>query len=96
MAKNFNNFRLSGKVSAALRHLSDADSAGILPTSKETINLLKEKHPVGAPKYDNLLLHGPAELYEEYVYEEIKGALKYKIAWEIKGVAGPSNLDVNG
>ena len=50
MAKKVNNFRLSGKVNAALRLLSDADSAGILRTSKETINLLKEKHPVGAPK----------------------------------------------
>ena len=49
---------LSGKVNAALRLLSDTESAGILPTTKKTINLLKEKHPVGAPKYHDLLLHG--------------------------------------
>ena len=40
--------------------------------------------------------HGPEELYEEYAYEEINGALIYKIACEIKGAAGPLNLDVNG
>ena len=62
--KKVNRFMLSGKVNAALRLLSVAESAGILPTSKRTIDLLKEKHRVGASKYDNLLLHGPEELYE--------------------------------
>ena len=57
MAKKINNFMLSGKVNAALRLLSDTESAGKLQTSKQTINLLKEKHPVDAPKYDKLLLH---------------------------------------
>ena len=57
MATMFNNFMLSGKVNAALRPLSDTENAGILPTSKQTIDLLKEKHPVGAPKYDDLLPH---------------------------------------
>ena len=42
---------LSGKVNAALRLLSDIGSAGILPTSKQTIDLLKEKHSVGAPNH---------------------------------------------
>ena len=37
---------LSGKVNAAFRLPSDTESAGILPTSKKTIDLLKEKHPV--------------------------------------------------
>ena len=59
------------------------------------LTLIKEKHPVGAPKYDHLLLHGREESYEEYAYEEINGALIYKIAREIKVAAGPSNLDAN-
>ena len=70
---------LSGKVNTALRLFSDTDSAGILPTTKQTIDLLKEKHPVGAPKYDDLLLHGPEELYEEYANEEINGDLYVKL-----------------
>ena len=96
MAKKFNNFRLSGKVNTAFRLLSDTDSAAILPTTQQTIDLLKEKHPAGAPKYDHLLLHGLEQSYEEYAYEEINGALIYKIAREIKVAAGPSNLDANG
>ena len=57
MAKIFNNFMLSGKVNAALRFFSDTESAGILPTSKQTIDLLKEKHHAGAPKYNDLLYY---------------------------------------
>ena len=95
MAKNFNNFMLSEKVNAALRLLSETKSAGILPNSKRTVDPLKEKHPVGAPKCNDLLRHGPEELYEEYAYKEINGALIYKIAHEIKGAACPSNLEAN-
>ena len=95
MAKKFNNFMLSGKVNAAFRPLSDTEGAGILPTSKQTTDLLKEKHPVGSPKYDDLLLHGPDKLYEECTYKEINAALTYKIACKIKGAAVPSNLDAN-
>ena len=58
-------------------------------------DLFNDKHPVGASKYDDLLIHGPEELYEEYAYEEINGALIYKVAREIKGAAGPSNLGAN-
>ena len=96
MAKKFNNFMVSGKVNEALRLPSVTESAGILPTNKQTIDLLKENHLVGAPKYDDLLLHVPKELYEECAYEEINGVLIYKIACEIKGAAGRSNLDANG
>ena len=38
---------LAGKVIAALRLLSNPGSAGVLPTSKQIIDLLKEKHPEG-------------------------------------------------
>ena len=86
---------LSGKVNAALRLLSDTENAKI-PISKQTIDLLKEKHPVGASKYDDLLLHGLEKSYEEYAYEEINGTLIYKIARKIKGATGPSNLNANG
>ena len=41
MAKKFNNFMLSVKLNAALRLLSDTGSAGILPTTKKIIDLIK-------------------------------------------------------
>ena len=79
MVKIFNNFMLSGKVTVTLKLLSDTDSATILPTTKQTINLLKEKHPAGAPKCDDLLLPGREELYEERAYEEINSELYVKL-----------------
>ena len=75
---------LATKVSAALRLLSDTEDAGILSTSKQTIDLFKEKHPEGTSKYDNLLLHSREELYKECAYEEINGALTYKNVREVK------------
>lgn len=82
----------SGKINMPLRLLSDTENVGILSTSKQTIDHPKEKHLVGASRYDGLLLHGLEELYEEHAYEEINGAL----AREIKVAVGPSNLDENG
>ena len=84
---------LAGKVNATLRLLSETESARILPTSKQNIDLLEENHP---SKYDDLLLHSPEESYEKYAYGEINGALIYKIEREFMGAAGPSNLHTNG
>ena len=53
---------LSGKLNMSLRLLSDTEIVGILSTSKQTINHLKEKYLVGASRYDDLLLHGLEEL----------------------------------
>ena len=44
-ARNFANKMRHGKVSPALRALDDGQSGGVLPLNKETIDLLKEKHP---------------------------------------------------
>ena len=82
---------LSGKENAALRLLSDTDSTRILPASKQYIDLLKERHLLGAPRYDGLLLYNLKGLYEE-----INGSLIYKIAHGIKGATGQSNMHGNG
>ena len=49
-----------------LRRLSETESARILPTNKQAIDLLKEKHPERDSKYDDFLQHGPEELYGGY------------------------------
>ena len=61
---------LDGKVNAALRLPSETENVGILPTNKQTFDLLKEKHPEDASKFDDPLLD-TLDLYEEYAYEEI-------------------------
>ena len=74
---------LSSKVNSASRLLSETEGAGILPKNEKTFNLLKKKHPEGSSRYDNLLLSGPEELFDEYAFEEMNGALIYKIAREM-------------
>lgn len=62
IAKTFNNFMITGKVNTALRLLLEIVSPGILPINND---LLKEKHPDGAMKLEDLLLHGPEEFFGE-------------------------------
>ena len=95
-AKRFNDLMTSGKVKSALRLLSEVESAGILPLTDETLNLLHQKHPDGEEKYDDLLLNGPEQLIGDYAYEKIDGSLIRKLASQLKGAAGPSSLDADG
>lgn len=96
LAKKFNRLMLSGKTNAALRLLSDAECKGVLPINDENIKALQNKHPQAADKFDDLLLHGPEEYIGDYAYNSIDGAGIRKIACQIKGAAGPSNLDADG
>lgn len=73
IAKKFNDFMIAEKVNVALGRLSETESLGILQTNNETIDLLKEKHPNGAIKFVDLLLHGPEESFEECACEAIVG-----------------------
>ena len=96
IAKRFNNLMLAGKINAALRLLSDSDSCGILPLNDQTMNLLHSKHPQAEDQHVDLLLHGPEQAFGEYAYEILDGALINKVAREMKGASGPSNLDSDG
>ena len=96
MARKFNNFMLTGKINSALRLLSNSEPGGLLPLNKDNLVLLNTKHPAGEDKFNDLLLHGPELEYGDYAYDDIDGSLIRKTAREIKGAAGPSNLDADG
>ena len=67
---------ITGKVNAELRPLVEIVSPGILPTNND---LLKEKHPDGAMKFDDLLIHGAEEFFGECANEETGSTLSYRI-----------------
>ena len=50
---------LQGKVSAALKFLDVSSQNGILPSSPEVIDLLKEKHLSAEPIQRGTLIQGP-------------------------------------
>ena len=94
-ARNFANKMRHGKVAAALRALDDEQTGGVLPLNKETIDLLKEKHPEPSDS-DGLRLPGHRQTPNSVIYEMITGELVWKIALQTQGSSGPSGLDANG
>ena len=74
---------ITGKVNAVVRLLLVMVSPGMLPTNND---LLIEKHPDGAMKFDDLLLHGPEEFFgENKANEDTDSTLIRKITREISG-----------
>ena len=67
-AKKFNDFMITGKMNAALRLLLEIVSPRIIPINND---LLKEKHPDGAMKLDDLLLHGTEEFLGNTLMKEL-------------------------
>lgn len=54
---------ISGKVNAAVCFLSGTEAKGIHPINDGNKIIFKQKHPLGAEKFDDLLLQGPEEFY---------------------------------
>ena len=93
MIKAFRNHMLKGNVNGALRLLNQANNKGILPITEETIKLLHEKHPVGEPQHEEMLLSGPIKHVHPVIFDDINGDLVRRIAMKMKGAAGPSCFD---
>ena len=94
-ARNFANKMRHGKVSPALRALDDEQTGGVLPLNKETIDLLREKHPEPSD-LDGLRLQGHRHIPNSVIYEMITGELVWKKALQTHGSSGPSGLDAKG
>ena len=94
-ARKFANIMRQGKVSPAIRTLDDEQTGGVLPLNRETIELLKEKHPEPSD-HNGLRLLGPRQPPNSVIYEMITGELIWKIALQTHGSSGPSGLDARG
>ena len=84
-----------GNVSSALRALNEEQSGGVLALTRETIHLLKEKHP---PPSDSggLRLQGCHYSPNSVIYEMITGEMVWKKSLQTHGSAGPSGVDARG
>ena len=74
ISKKFAGLMKNGKVSAAVKLLTENAQGGILPLNDETINLLQEKHPEGKDTDPNCLLEGEIEPIHPSVFETISAA----------------------
>lgn len=93
LSKRFSDLMFQGKVNAALKLLSNTTSSGIAPINDETLKALQEKHPMGQPKLNELLLEGPVDKIDPILFEAIDEELIQRMASKTKGSSGPSKLD---
>ena len=94
-ARLFGNKMRAGKVSAATRSLSKEDANGVLPINRETIRILRDKHPQ-ANIHEGIRLQGEYVPPNAVIFERITGDMIWKKAVKTKGGAGPSGLNANG
>ena len=58
ITKRFSQYIQQGRVSAAIKLLTEESDNGILPLNEETIQLLQDKHPTGQDADNYILLSG--------------------------------------
>ena len=90
---------LQGKVSAALRWVTNK-AGGLLEPTSETIKLLESKHPAPPPEdsflVSSLLSKVGLEDVDSVIFENIDAEAIQKAAKNTNGSAGPSGLDSDG
>ena len=97
--KVFSKLMLQGKVSAALRWVTNK-AGGLLEPTPETIKLLESKHPDPQPEesflVSSLLSKVGLEKVDNIIFENIDIEAIQKAAKNTNGSAGPSGLDSDG
>ena len=97
--KVFSKLMLQGKVSAALRWVTNK-AGGLLEPTPETIKLLESKHPDPQPEesflVSSLLSKVGLEKVDNVIFENIDIEAIQKAAKNTNGSAGPSGLDSDG
>ena len=93
-ARIFANLMLQGKVSSALKFLTeDHDKGGILPLTETVLGDLKEKHPEAGKIHPNTLLRGPIKNTPARYFDSIDEQMIQQAAMQTRGAGGPSQLD---
>ena len=99
MHKIFSRLMLQGKVSAALRWVTNKSGA-LLESTPEVIDLLKTKHPDPAKECSLLdMCYLPKDgvvKAHDVIFENIDATAIYEAAKKTNGSAGPSGLDSDG
>ena len=90
--KVFVRLMLQGKVSAALRWITNNNS-NLLDIDSDVIDKLKLKHPEAASIDPETLISGEIPTFEPVIFENIDGMAIAKAAKVTKGSSGPTGLD---
>ena len=94
-ARIFARLVFDGKISAALKFISDEADSGILELNEETLGGLAEKHPEPSPVLEHSLLFGPINKASTHELDAIDEQSILKAAQLTRGSSGPSFLDAD-
>ena len=95
LSLKFKQLMQRGNVNRALRLLTNNMSNGVLPLSKEILQLLNLKHPSAQEAHHDSLLQDPVKFVHNIVYEDINESLVLKAVIKTKGGCGPSGFDAD-
>ena len=95
-ARIFAKLVMEGQINPALRFLSEAESGGVLPLTKDVMRQLREKHPEAQKASLSALLFGPVEEIPDSAYQQINGEMIREAALRTRGSGGPSGVDAVG
>ena len=71
VSRIFAKLMMEGKVSAAIKFLSENNDSGVLPADDETIRELQAKHPSPATIQPDSLLQGPLNQLQDSYFDNI-------------------------
>ena len=95
ISKQFKEKMEKGDVHGAIKLLTNNMSGGVLPLDEPTIQLLKEKHPIGRDTNESYLLQGPVQEVNPIIFDAIDEQMVMKAALATQGGSGPSGLDLS-
>ena len=94
-SRKFRKYMSKGNVNLATKLLSNKMEEGVLPLNKETIDLLKVKHPVGKTASEDTKLHGPLTNVKNIIFDVMGDSMVLKAAKITQEGSGPSGIDTD-
>ena len=86
---------MEGKVSAAIKFLSENNDSGVLPADDDTMRELLAKHPSPATIQPGSLLQGPLNQLQDSYFDNINEDIIRIAAKQTRAAAGPSKMDAD-
>ena len=96
ISRKFREYMSNGNANSPIKLLSNKMEGGVLPLNKETIDLLKVKHPVGKTASEETKFHGPLTTVKNIIFDVMDDSMIQKTAKITQEGSGPSGMDTDG
>ena len=89
VSRKFREYMNNRNVNSTIKLLSNNMEGGVVPSNKETIELLKVKHPIWKAASEDTKLHGPLPIVENLIFEVINDSINLETAKITQAGSGP-------